>query len=153
MRSIENTLALWVAGLLSAEQVKDCASAEIAQAAEPREELFKLVRYGPQECLKRAAHDFPLRPGTLSYLQEFSIRALAVSLSSNESALQFALWAARNCIGQELGPAPVQLGYLLDHLLDDCHDKDAAIVLVQRELPSLLAECNAIAQSFTETGA
>ena len=153
MRSIENTLALWLVGLFSAEQVKDCASAEIASASEPREELFDLVRYGPAECFKRAEHDFPLRPGTLSYLHEFSIRALSVSLSSSESALQFAIWAARNCIGQELGTQAEQLGYRLDHLMYDCHDKEAAVALVQRELPLLLSECHAIAQPFSETGA
>jgi hypothetical protein len=152
MRSIENTLALWVSGLLSSESVTDWANAQIASISEPPQELFDLATYGPERCLKWAQHDFPPRPTKLSYFQEFSIRALTTTLDSATPTFEFADWASRNCMGEELSDPMVTFGYYLDHLLADCQDRDAAVLYVQTELPSLLPSCKSIAAPFAPAG-
>jgi hypothetical protein len=77
MRTLENTLALWVAGLLTSGEVVDWANSAIARSADPSQDLFDLASDGPERCLKRAREDFGPRPATLGYAQEFSLRALA----------------------------------------------------------------------------
>lgn len=148
MRSIENTLALWVAGLLTSDQVVEWAWDEITRLEEPSQELFDLANDGPQRCLKRASHDFSARPTKLSYVQEFALRALTTLLDSDESVLQFAEWASRYAMGEDLSQPFVSFGYQLDHLLDDCQDRAAARALVRNELPSMLPTAQAIAAAF-----
>jgi hypothetical protein len=153
MRSTENTLALWVSGLLTSDQVTEWAWHEIARLDEPPQELFDLASDGPERCLKRAAHEFPPRPTKLSYVEEFSLRALATSFDSNESVLHFAEWASRHAMGEDLTQPFVNLGYQLDHLLDDCQDRAAAKALVRETLPPLLPQCQVIAAPFNEAAA
>jgi len=153
MRTLENTLALWVSGLLSSEEVVAWAGKEVARLKEPPTELFDLLTDGPEKCLKRAEFEFPPRPQRLSYEQAFSVRALSVDLNLEQSVWQFADWAARSCIGEDLSNPVVQFGYQLDHYLDDCQDKEGAKTLVREGLPSLLEHCKAIAAPYAETEA
>lgn len=150
MRSIENTLALWVTGLRSSEAVVDWVHAAIAKTDEPLQELFDLASYGPERCLKWAQHDFPPRAASMSYVQQFSIRATEARLDSTESALAFADWASRHCFGDDLSEPMVAFGYHLDHLLVDCEDSEAALAFVREKLPVLLPRCKAIAAPFME---
>jgi hypothetical protein len=150
MRSIENTLALWVTGLRSSETVVDWAHAAIAKANEPSQELFDLASYGPERCLKWAQHDFPPRAAAMTYIQQFSIRAAEVRLDSAESALAFADWASRCCMGDDLAEPMVAFGYHLDHLLVDCEDSEAALAFVRDQLPALMPRCKVIAAPFLE---
>jgi hypothetical protein len=89
MRSLENTLALWVSGLLSSEDVVAWAGKEIIRLEQPPMELFDLVSDGPEKCLKRAEFDFPPRPTRLNYLQAFSVRAVSLNLASPEREKRF----------------------------------------------------------------
>jgi hypothetical protein len=139
-----------VSSLLTSDQVTEWAWSEITRLEEPPQELFDLASYGPERCLKRAVHDFPWRPSKLSYIQEFSLRALATSLDSHESVLHFAEWASRHAMGEDLSQPFVGLGYQLEHLLDDCQDQAAATALVRDELAPLLPHCQAIAAPFRE---
>jgi hypothetical protein len=151
MRSLDNTLALWVSGLLSSEEVVAWAGRQIARLDQPPMELFDLVCDGPERCLKRAQTDFAPRPSCLTYAQAFSVRAMSVNLASEESVQAFASWAARNCIGEEPSNPLAQLGYRLDHLLGDCSDPKGATALVRTELPSLLGYCKSLAAPYVET--
>ena len=153
MRTVEDTLGLWASGLLSSDAVVAWAGKEIARLDQPPMELFDLASDGPEKCLKRPEIDFPYRPTQLGYTQQFAIRASRVDLASNESAWQFAHWAARNCIGEDLSDSLVKLGYLLDHYIDDCQDNDGAVALVQAELPSLLVQCRLLAGPYVEPDA
>jgi hypothetical protein len=153
MRSLENTLALWVSGLLSSEDVVAWAGKEIIRLEQPPMELFDLVSDGPEKCLKRAEFDFPPRPPRLNYLQAFSVRAVSLNLASEEAVQQFASWAARSCMGGDLSNPLVQLGYQLDHFLDDCRDTEGAKTLVRTELPSHLDYCKSLAAPYAETEA
>jgi hypothetical protein len=153
MRSLENTLALWVSGLLSSQDVIAWASREVARLEQPPMELFDLLTDGPEVCLKRAQADFSPRPQRLGYLEAFSVRALSVNLPSDQAVEQFVDWAARNCIGEELSHPIVQLGYQLDHYLHDCQDMQGAAALVRKELPSLLGVCRAFAAPYAEAEA
>jgi hypothetical protein len=153
MRSLENTLALWVSGLLSSEEVVAWAGRQIARLDEPPMELFDLVSDGPEKCLKRAQIDFPPRPYCLPYAHAFSVRAVSLDLASEESVLAFADWAARSCMGEDLSNPFVRLGYRLDHLLNDCNDPIGATAFVRTELPSLLEYCNSLAAPYLKTGA
>lgn len=150
MRLIEHTLALWVSGLLTSDQVVAWAWSQVARLDEPPPELFDLANDGPELCLKRAEHDFPPRPAKLSYIQEFSLRALATLPESDESVLHFADWAARHAMGEDHSHPFVSFGYRLDHLLEDCQDRAAAKALVRDELPPLLPRCQALAAPFQD---
>jgi hypothetical protein len=152
MRTLENTLALWVAGLLTSGEVVDWANSAIARSADPSQDLFDLASDGPERCLKRAREDFGPRPATLGYAQEFSLRALATSLDSEKSAFSLAEWASWRCVGEDLPNPIAALGYRLDHLLNDCHDRPAALALLRAELPALMPLCTALAAAFLESG-
>ncbi|MGJ7504673.1 hypothetical protein NWF24_29010 [Variovorax paradoxus] len=143
-------LGLWASGLRSSQAIVDWASAAVARPGESRQELFELVTYGPEQCLKRAQHDFPPRPASMSYLQQFCVRAIETQLDSTVSTLAFASWASRGCMGEELSEPAVAFGYRVDHLLIDCEDEEAALAFVRSELPALLPRCAAVAAPFLD---
>ena len=151
MRTIEKKLALWVSSLLTSDEVIQWASNEVARLDQPPMELFDLVSDGPELCLKRAISDFSPRPTYLTYVEEFSLRACALSFDSDDMVLGFAEWASRRCMGEELSDAMVKFGYCLDHLLDDCQDMSAVRTFVRIELPLLMHECHRVAAPFLET--
>jgi hypothetical protein len=151
MRTIEQTLALWVSSLMTSDEVIQWASKEIARIDQPPMELFDLVSDGPERCLKRSISDFSPRPTHLTFVEEFSIRACALSFDSDESVLKFADWASRRCMGEDLSDSMVKFGYHMDHLLDDCQDKSAARAVVREELPLLMPQCNLVAAPFQQT--
>lgn len=151
MRSIDKTLALWAAGLLDSRQVVEWAGRQIAALDEPAYELIELVTCGPQACLKRAEADFAPRPCPMTYEEGFAVRALAANLDDLGSVMHFADWAARHCMAEDLGHPFVVLGYRLDHLIDDCGDKQAAAELVRAELPKLLSTCAQIASGYADS--
>jgi len=148
MRTIEDTLSLWVSGLLTAEQVTDWAGLELARLDHPPAELIDLVTDGPETCLKRAQADFPPRATRLRYVDEFALRAAALDLAAEDAVQGFADWASRRCLGEDLADPLVQLGYQLDHLLCDCQDGAAAMALVRDDLPSLLPRCRQMAERY-----
>ncbi|SFP07576.1 hypothetical protein SAMN05216567_10495 [Variovorax sp. OK605] len=153
MRSIENMLGLWASGLRSSQAIVDWAGMAVARPDMPddsRQELFELITYGPEQCLKRARHDFSPRPARMSYLQQFCVRGIETELDSPVSALAFAHWAARGCMGEELSEPAVAFGYRLDHLLIDCEDEAAALAFVRNELPALLPQCRTVAAPFLD---
>jgi hypothetical protein len=151
MRTIEQTLALWVTSLMTSDEVIQWASKEVARLDQPPMELFDLVSDGPERCLKRSTSDFAPRPTHLSFVEEFAVRACALSFDSDEAVLKFADWASRRCMGEDLSNQMVKFGYHLDHLLDDCQDQPAAKALVREELPALIPQCNPIAAPFLQT--
>jgi hypothetical protein len=153
MRSIETTLGLWVSRLMTSDQVKEWAWGEVARLPCPPQELFDLASDGPERCLKRAIHDFPPRPVRLTYVQEFSLRALTTSLGSTEDELRLSEWASRHAMGEDLTHPFVALGYQLDHYLNDCDDQEGARSLLRKELPSLLPQCEALAAPFNDSAA
>ncbi|WP_124461254.1 hypothetical protein [Variovorax sp. KBW07] len=150
MRSIENMLGLWASGLRSSEAVVEWAGVAIARSDGFRQELFDLVTYGPERCLKWAQYDFPPRPTPMSYLQQFCVRAVEAELGSPVSALAFANWASRSCMGEDLSEPVVSFGYQIDHLLFDCEDEEAALAFVRSELPAMLPRCRALAVPFLD---
>jgi hypothetical protein len=150
MRSVENMLGLWASGLLSSQALVDWAGVAVARVDECQQELFDLVTYGPELCLKRAQYDFAPRPAPMSYLQQFCVRAVETELDLTVSALAFANWASRYCMGEELSEPAVSFGYQLDHLLCDCEDEKAALAFVRSELPPMLPRCRAVAAPFLD---
>lgn len=153
MRSLEKTLALWEAGLLSSDQVIDWAERQIAELHEPPHELIELVSYGPDRCLKRPVADFSPRPIRMKYEHGFALRAVAVNVQDKLAILAFADWAAKHCLGEDIDHPYVAIGYRLDHLLDDCQDREGAVALVLSELPNVLPGCRQVAERYAETEA
>lgn len=148
MRNIQDTLDLWVTGLLTAREVSEWAGHEVARLDDPPAELIDLATYGPEVCLKRAQCDFPPRATKLRYVDEFAVRAVALDLRSTDEVRMFADWASRSCMGEDLSNPLVGLGYQLDHLLCDCQDADAAQQLVRSNLPDLLPSCVRMAERY-----
>jgi len=148
MRTIEDTLGLWVSGLLTTGQVSDWAGSEIARLDQPPPELIDLVMDGPEACLKRAQADFPPRATRLPYVDEFALRAIALDLAADDAVQSFADWASRRCLGGDLKEPLVLFGYQLDHLLCDCQDTDGAAALIRDELPPLLDRCRQMAERY-----
>ena len=153
MRTVEDTLGLWMSGLLSSEAVVAWAERELARLDEPPMELFDLASDGPANCFKRAQVEFPYRPTELSYAQQFAIRAIGVDLASDESVRSLAIWAARNCIGEDPSDPLAKLGYVLDHYINDCQNSDGPFVLLRTQLPPLLVQCQALAAPYVEADA
>lgn len=151
MRSIENTLALWVEGVLSSMDVVAWADREIQRQQTPPYALMELALHGPETCLKRSQADFAPRPAKLTFEERFALRAHATDLQAEASLARLSEWASRACMGEDLSSDFVALGYYLDHLLSDCHDKEAACEYARREVPKLLARCREIAARFAET--
>jgi len=133
--------------------VVDWANAEIARVDQPTEDLFNLASYGPEKCLKWSEYEFPPRPSTLTYAQQFALRALATPLESRESTFRFSDWASRSCFGEDLPDPMVSMGYQLDQFLDDCQDKDCALAFVREALPDLLPQCKELARPFLDEAA
>lgn len=150
MRSLENTLALWMSGILTSAEVNAWAEREIARQDQPSIELIDLFLDGPETCLKRPQADFPPSPSCLPYLEAFSVRASLLDLAAGTSVERFASWAARACMGEDLSHPFVKLGYLLDHLINDCQEPGRATRLVRAELPGLLPLCVPIAEPYLE---
>jgi hypothetical protein len=149
MRNIEDTLGLWVSGLLTAQDVTEWAGCEIARLDDAPAELIDLAIDGPQVCLKRAQCEFPPRAAKLGYLDEFAVRAVALDLSAEGAVRRFADWASRACMGEDLSDSLVVLGYHLDHLLCDGQDEGAAVKLLRAELPNLLPRCLRMARRYS----
>ena len=87
---------------MTSDEVIQWASKEVARLDQPPMELFDLVSDGPERCLKRSISDFSPRPIHLSFIEEFSVRACALSFDSDEAVLKFADWASRRCMGEDL---------------------------------------------------
>jgi hypothetical protein len=135
-------LTLWSLGILNDTFVCDWASFEIARIDRPSNVLIELATKGPRQCLLRDTADFSPRPATLTYSEEFSLRAMGTFFDREQSVAKFAEWASRACIGQNnLSDPMVSLGYQLDHLLNDCGDAEEAVALVRIKLPRLTAKC------------
>lgn len=145
---MRRVLTLWKAGLIPSSSVVAWADEEILRIDHPAQELLDLSLDGPEQCLKRAEFEFPVRPVDLNYLTGFAFRAVSTALESSESCLAFANWAARTAMGEDLDVPEVVLGYQLDHLLDDCGDDAAAVTLVRDELPRFLPNCRATVTEF-----
>jgi len=150
MNSIERVLTLWEIGVLSSDDVIAWADSQIVASVNPESILFDLSLYGPEVCLKKPMGEFPADPQRLSFIEEFSVRALVADLSSDETLLQFAKRVASSAIGEDLDEPFVRFGYQLDHLINDCDNTPAAIQLVRDELPSMLSRCQSIAAGFLD---
>jgi hypothetical protein len=87
---------------------------------------------------------------TLSFSEEFSLRALSTPLESEEAVQCFADWMSRKAMGENFDEPLVALSYRVDHLLNDCDDKIAAVRLLREELPRLAPICKLEAGSFLQ---
>lgn len=149
MQTIDRMLTLWVIGILNDTSVRDWAWFEIARIDRPSNELIELATEGPRRCLLRGTADFTPRPATLSYTEEFALRAMGTFFNREQSVMKFAEWASRACIGQNnLSDPMVSLGYQLDHLLNDCGDSEGAVALVRIELPRLTTKCALLVRPY-----
>ena len=150
MRPIERVLTLWQLGFLSTERVIAWADNEILRHPEPPQEAIDLSLDGPESCLKRAEFEFSARPAVLTYRQEFSLRAVLMSLTSDSEVLGFAAWMSRSAMGEDLDLPEVALAYQVDHLLNDCNEIRAAVDMIRKEMPALLPLCAVNAAPFLE---
>jgi hypothetical protein len=148
MESMRQVLTLWKAGLIPISSVVAWADEEILRTDHPTQELLDLSLDGPEQCLKRAEFEFPVRPVDLNYATGFAFHAVSTALESYESCRAFANWSARFAIGENLDVPEVVLGYQLDHFLDDCGDDAAAVALVRDELPRFLPNSKEIVTEF-----
>jgi len=145
--SMERVLALWRVGLLSEGEVIDWADRRILAVEPPSDALVELSLHGPQKYLNLPAADFP-RLESLSFEEEFSLRASALDLASNPEGQSFVRWLAGACMGRDLAEPEVALGYRVDHLWNDCDDMPAAIAFLRENLPALLPQCRARSAPF-----
>lgn len=149
----DRVLAVWDAGFLSDEQVSDWAERVLMALQDPSQIpswLLDLVERGPDGCRELAGFGWP---GRLDYRSQFSLRAVALDLASDDAVSEFAAWAARACIGEDLDDPVVQIGYHLDHLVDDCRRMDWAAAQVREDLPAVLGACRARAQELLDLSA
>jgi len=141
-------LGLWNTGLVSQDALIAWVDGRIRASDTPSSDLLDLSWYGPVVCLKRPEFEFPARPIRFTFVEEFSLRALALDISDDLDAAQFVAWASHCCMGEDLAQPEVSLGYQLDHLCCDCDDKPSAVRLLRVELPRLMPQCHAHASVF-----
>jgi hypothetical protein len=147
MRTIEQILTLWSSSLMTSDEVVEWARHEVERLDAPAMELFDLLSYGPEKCLRSMA-EFSPRPIRLTFNDEFCIRACELSLASDEAVRTFVMWASRSCMGEDVSDPLVAMSYHLDHLLNDCQDEVAALALVRQNLPPMLPHCAVVAAPF-----
>jgi hypothetical protein len=137
-------LGLWNAGLVSQDALIAWVDGRIRASDTPSSELLELSWDGPVVCLKRPEFEFPARPIRFTFVEEFSLRALALDISDDLDAAQFVAWVSHCCMGEDPAQPEVSLGYQLDHLRCDCDDKPSAMRLLRVELPRLMPRCHAL---------
>jgi hypothetical protein len=127
-------LALWREGCMSSEAVVQWADDAIRRSDVPDGLLMDLSYDGPQACLKRQYHEFPVRNWPLSFNERFALRALALDLDSDEAVLGFMNWAYGEGSADMLPNPDVLLAYQAEHIAYDANDIPAALSLMRREL-------------------
>lgn len=145
----DRLLAVWCAGFLREEQVADWAERTLLSIADPAAIpawLLDLVAHGPAQCIDRAGFS----AAALDYRSLFALRAVSLDLSSDDDVQRFAEWAYRACMAEDLDFPEVELGYHLDHLLDDRRRVDLALAQVREDLPPLLPACRARAAELCD---
>jgi hypothetical protein len=133
-------IAAWEAGFLTDRQVADWAERlllAIEDAAAIPPWLLDLVERGAAACIELPGW----YPEPLSYLDQFAVRASRLQLEITADVEEFARWASRYAISEDLALPEVHFGYVLDHLLDDCRRMDLAVEHVRKELPPMLEAC------------
>jgi hypothetical protein len=139
-QSINRVLALWRVGLLTDAEVVIWADRTIMSSDEVGEAVAELSLKGPRRYWELPRADFP-HPDPLSFLEEFSLRVVAINISSILEQRSFVEWLSRACMGQDLGVPEVKFGYHVEHLWGDCDDMQAATALVRQRLPEFLPSC------------
>lgn len=148
MTPLDVALTLWSMGFLPEEELVSWVDAQILASDRPAAELLEISLQGIASYLKRPASEFPARPLELSFVEEFSLRAVLLDSTAELEVAQFVEWTTRRCMGEELEQPEVRLGYLLDHLWWDCNDRAGAIRLLGEQLPSLMPRCHTSASQL-----
>jgi len=144
MTDIATVFALWKGGFLHDADVVAWADAALLANADPGQALIDLSLNGPARCARWAERDFPPNAARLTGPQAFALHALLVDLDRIDSVLVFATAAASAAMGGDLEQPEVQLGYELDHLLDDCGDPQACVARARAALPPMLPACRQV---------
>ncbi len=145
MATMQTTLALWIDGILTDEQVVQWADREILSNDITDDQVIELSLNGPCKFLNRAQLLFEVYPPQLRWSERFSLRAVKVDLSSDDSVKKFRDWVL-NTIFSDFASltedgAFYSFGLMIDHLLNDCYDEDKANDSIRENLPLLLPEC------------
>jgi hypothetical protein len=109
--------------------------------------LLEIATQGAVVCLKQGLIE--TTPMSLTYLEEFYVRAYSLDLDCDRSAESFIVWVSNHCFGSAEIPEGL-LGYQLEHLYYDCEDVDAAIAFLRAELSELMPRYESFAVSVLE---
>jgi hypothetical protein len=135
-------LDAWEDRLIIADEIRSWAETEllaIADVASVPSWLLDLVQHGPQ-AVADTSHEWRRRPG---FEVRFALRATRLNLDDRPSVEGFARWLRGAALGGDLAHPEVQLGYEVDHYLDDLGNLDLAVQCVREGLPTLLERCRA----------
>lgn len=123
-------LDAWDDRLITDDEIRSWAETELASlpdAASAPEWLRDLVVLGPGS-VANVAHEWRRRSGFLSI---FDLRATRLDLEDRASVEVFARWLRRAALGEDIQFPEVQLGYQVDHYLDDLGDLERAVQCVR----------------------
>ena len=135
-------LDAWDEQVIAEDDVRCWAEAELLAIGDVRSTpswLQDLVQHGPRPFAD-VGHDWRRSPG---FRARFAMRAIRLDLGDRSSVAGFARWVRAAAMGEDLADPEVQLGYEVDHCLDDLGDLALAIECVRQGLPSLLERCRA----------
>lgn len=138
--AISILLAMYALKLVTHEQVVAWADEQILACKQPDPLLFDLSLDGPERCRRLPSDEFPPNDLRLSFDQAFSACASALDLEDDAKVLDFARWAARHGLGEDLESPLAQMSSLFYCLLFEIGDEDAAIRETREKLPALLPE-------------
>lgn len=135
-------LDAWDDGLITDEAVLSWAGTELLAITDNKQVpawLLDLVQHGPHSLV-----DVGLEWRRSSgFIVRFAMRATRLDLQDRSGVEGFVRWLGRSAMGQDLSDPEVQLGYQVDHCLDDLGSVDLAVECVRQELPALVERCRA----------
>ena len=135
-------LDAWEDGLTTDDDVRSWAGTELLAIADTKSVpcwLLDLVQHGPR-LLADVGLEWRRSSG---FKARFAMHATRLDLEDRSAIEGFARWLCRAAIGQDLSDPEVQLGYEVDHCLDDLGNPDLAVQCVRQRLPALVERCRA----------
>jgi hypothetical protein len=145
MATMQTTLALWIDGILTDEQVVQWADQEILSNDIANDQVIELSLNGPRKFLNQAQLLFKVYPPQLRWSERFSLWAVKVDLSSDDSVKKFRDWVLKTIFSADISLTEdgdfYSFGIMIDHFLIDCKDADKANDFIRKNLPLLLPEC------------
>ncbi len=146
MRSLSLALGLWQIGMVLETDLMTWVDTQILESEHPHPDLLEFSMEGVS-ILKNPPRDFQTRPLEFSFLEQFSVRAHGLDLSSDAAAMSLIRWVSSRFIEGDITQPEIDLVRKLEHWYWDVQETTRVLAELRAALPmdlpiakSLLAE-------------